>query len=96
MCNKSEMCRVCKTKRLSLEISPKGLGATHLVLGYLSYLILHMRAQSLSHVQLFRTPKTVVCLPGKLPWAEEPGGQAIIHGGEGGAAVAKSQTQFSD
>ena len=32
-------------------------------------------------VQLFGTPKTVVFLPGKLPWAEEPGGQAIIHGG---------------
>ena len=32
----------------------------------------------------------------RTPWAEEPGGQAIIHGGEGGVAVTKSQTQFSD
>ena len=39
---------VWETERVSLEISPKGLGATHLVLGYLSCLILHMRAQSLS------------------------------------------------
>ena len=75
---------------------PQGFGSNSLVLGYLSYLILCIRAQLISHVQLFGTPKTVVFLPGKLPWAEEPGGQAIIHGGEGGVAVTKSQTQFSD
>ena len=47
-------------------------------------------------VQLSGTPKTVVFLPGQLPWAEEPGGQAIIHGGGAGVAVAKSQIQFSN
>ena len=75
---------------------PQGFGSNSLVLGYLSYLILCIRVQLISHVQLFGTPKTVIFLPGKLPWAEEPGGQAIIHGGEGGVVVTKSQTQFSD